>query len=124
VAPEGRLGLLERTMKANKNIAVTYYLKGIALQNSKDFITAIESYQNAIKFHTVQKSRPSKKLLPKITLPMHSNPIGISGSGAQVWVHLTECFWRIDKPAVALKCFHKALEEITATQVESVEPCN
>jgi hypothetical protein len=31
VAPIARQGLLDRTMTANKNIAVTYYLKGIAL---------------------------------------------------------------------------------------------
>jgi hypothetical protein len=54
---------------------------------------------------------------------MHANPMGISGSGAQVWVHLTECFWRIDKPAVALKCFNKALEEISATSVQPLEFC-
>ena len=46
------------------------------------------------------------------------------GSAAQVWVHLTECFWRIDKPAVALKCFNKALEEIVATTKDQSQNLN
>jgi hypothetical protein len=28
------------------------------------------------------------------------------------WIMLTECFSRIDKPQVALKCFQKSMEEI------------
>ena len=45
------------------------------------------------------------------------------GTGALVWVHLTECFWRIEKPAVALKCFNKALNEMTETQLEETQNC-
>lgn len=29
-----------------------------------------------------------------------------------VWAHLIQCFTKIDKPAVALKCFARAMEEI------------
>ena len=31
-----------------------------------------------------------------------------------VWVHLIQCFVKIDKPQVALKCFNRAMEEFAS----------
>lgn len=42
-------------MANNKNIAVTYYLKGVLLQNQNEYMAAIEMFQNSIKYHTIQK---------------------------------------------------------------------
>lgn len=65
-------------------------------------------YQNAIKFYTIQKGKPkSCQLLPKVVLSIHLNPFGIYGeaNAAICWVYLSECFMKIEKPQVALKCF-------------------
>ena len=49
-------------------------------------------------------------------MPIFKSKLGIFGSykemGISVWVHLTECFAKINKPQVSQKCFIKALEEI------------
>lgn len=58
-------------------------------------------YQNAIKFYTIQKGKPrAEKLLPKVELSIHKNPLGIYGeaNAAICWVYLSECFMKIEKP--------------------------
>jgi hypothetical protein len=50
---EARLALLDSIMAHNKHIAVTYYLKGVLLQNQGDYTAAIDMFQNSIKYHTI-----------------------------------------------------------------------
>ena len=52
--------------------------------------------------------------MPTVTLSIHQNPFGIYGeaNAAICWVYLSECFMKIEKLTVALKCFTQAIEEI------------
>ena len=47
--------------------------------------------------------------------------LGLFGSHQKqfvaVWVHLIQCFTKIDKPQVALKCFTRAMEEFESILV-------
>ena len=49
-------------------------------------------------------------------MPLFSAKLGLFGAHpvqfVQVWVHLIECFKKIDKPQTAFKCFVRAMEEI------------
>jgi len=66
-------------------------------------------YQNAMKFYTISgKKVVAKSLLPQLRLSITENPLGIYGNyGASIsWVYLSDCFSKIEKPNVALKCFN------------------
>lgn len=59
----------------------------------------------------------SHLLLPSCNLPIHKNPFGIYGNAALCLVYLSECFMKIDKPQVALKCFTLGIQEMQKVQV-------
>ena len=44
VSLEAREALIDKFMETNKNVAVTYFLKGLIMQQKKDFINAIEYF--------------------------------------------------------------------------------
>lgn len=96
-----RLALVDTFMGVNKNLAVTYFLKGLIMQETQDYFTAIEMYQNAVKFYLIQQSKSgNQRLLPRVSLPIFENPFGIYGEAgaANCWVYQSECFMKIDKP--------------------------
>ena len=53
--------------------------------------------------------------MPKVDLSIFQNPYGIYGhsNAAVCCVYLSECFMKIDKPTVALKCFTQGIEEMS-----------
>ena len=118
-----RLALIDTFMGVNKNLAVTYFLKGLIMQEMQDYFSAIEMYQNAVKFYLIQKSKSGhKRLLPKVSLPIFENPFGIYGKSdaANCWVYQSECFMKIGKPQVALKCFAQGAEKMASLQLKTV----
>ena len=69
-----------------------------------------------MKFDTIVRQRPQRKsLLPSVALSIIENPFGIFGdhSASICWVYLSDCFYKIEKPNVALKCFTQAITEIS-----------
>lgn len=113
--------MIDQFLLVNKNLAVTYFLKGLIMQETQDYFQAIESYQNALKFYNIQQSKPvtTQRLLPKADLPIYQNPFGIYGEAgaANCWVYQSECFMKIDKPQVALKCFMQGAEKIASLKL-------
>ncbi len=82
------------------------------MQQKQDFVTAIDMFQNAMKFYTISRQRSQvPSLLPKVALAIYENPFGIFGhkNASICWVYLSECFFKIEKPSVALKCFTQAI---------------
>jgi hypothetical protein len=49
-------------------------------------------------------------------MPLFKSKLGLFGyhkkSFVNVWVHLVQCFFKIDKPMVTLKCLARAMTEI------------
>jgi tetratricopeptide (TPR) repeat protein len=124
--PDEKLALVDKFMEASRSSAVSYFFKGLLMQQKKDFISAIDMFQNAMKFDTIGRQRLQKKnLLPSVTLPITENPFGIFGnqSASICWVYLSDCFYKIEKPNVALKCFTQAILEMSRLPPkESIEP--
>jgi tetratricopeptide (TPR) repeat protein len=58
-----KLALVDKFMEVNRSSAVSYFFRGLLMQQKMDFISAIDMYQNAMKFYTIGRQRIQKKIL-------------------------------------------------------------
>lgn len=115
----------------NRTLASAYYFKGLLMQNQGEYLDAIENLQNATKFYSLDRQKkdgPGLKpkymklyevaALTQKPVSLFQSKLGVFGvhptECVSAWIQLTECFAKIDKPQVTLKCFQKSMEDIAA----------
>lgn len=125
------MALVSKMQSVNRNVASTYYLGGLAQLRDGNYIQAIDDLQNATRFYTIARSMNLQKRnslrvlypLPREISHEHNftllrAKLGLCGTHEKqfvaVWMHLIQCFVKIDKPQVALKCFNRAMEELAS----------
>eukprot|EP00347_Sterkiella_histriomuscorum_P021178 403334951 len=120
---------LTRFQKIQPLSVFPYFILGLRAKNNSLFTQAIEFFQSGSRFHGLWASRKEKikNNFPQLKealqvaenlhnykhLDLYVRPIGIlAQNDIAYWVHIADCYQKIDKNEAAMKCIMKINKDV------------